>query len=239
MKPEVQANEHIERAAPSSIAVQATTDVYHLRFIAFYPTARTDLSVHIISSKPEYYRTLRVKLCREDLPDSPIHTSKLDFQHSAKIASSPNSPNAQSWPNPGFLVHFPPLPANGKKYFLQLESSLSQTLYKYRTTPIYFAANSSFKQVTLKFEAERKADQAEMSQTSMVALPFIMLLTLAFINREKLCSWFNSQIEQWSKMVKPVPRQSVQTIPIDPRADDIIVEQIMNINKRKPKPRKA
>ena len=73
----------------------------------------------------------------------------------------------------------------------------------------------------------------------MVALPFIMLLTLAFINREKLCSWFNSQIEQWSKMVKPVPRQSVQTIPIDPRADDIIVEQIMNINKRKPKPRKA
>lgn len=229
LKPDVEANAHIQRTTPSSLTVHATADVHGLRLIAFYPISRTDVSVHVTSVQPEHYRTLRVKLCREDLPDSPIHTSKLDSQHSSKIGNSYNS---------GFLIHFPPLQANGKKYFVQLESSLSQSLFKYRTIPMYFEANTSFKQVTLRFDADRKVDQSEMSQTSVVGLPFIMLVALAFFNREKLWSWLNSQVEQWSKPM-PAPRTPVQTIPIDPRADDIIVEQIMNSGKRKPKPRKS
>ncbi|XP_043284324.1 nodal modulator 3 isoform X2 [Venturia canescens] len=228
LKPEAQANAHIQRVAPSSIAIQPTADVQGLRLIAFYPISRTDLSIHVVSTQPEHYRNLRVKLCRDDQPESPIHTYKLE-SHTTKTGSNYNS---------GYLIHLPPLQANGKKYFVQLESTLSQSLYKYKTVPIYFEANTSFKQISLKFHAERKMDQNEMSQTSIIALPFIMLVALAFLYRDKLMSSLNSQIEQWSKTI-PAPRVPVPAIPIDPRADDIIVEQIMNINRRKTKPRKT
>ncbi|XP_012258084.2 nodal modulator 3 [Athalia rosae] len=227
LKPNTDANAHIQRATPSSVAVQATEDIHGIRLIAFHPISRTDLSVHIEAAHPEHYRTLKVKLCREDMPDSPILVSKLDSQHTSKIGSSYNS---------GFLIHFPPLQADNRKYFVQLESSLSQTSHKYKTVPIYFEANSSFKHIKLFFNAERKVDQGDVNQTSVVALPLIMLVALAFLNREKLWSYLTTLVEKWTKPV-PTSRSPVQTIPIDPGVD-IIVEQIMNINKRKVKPRK-
>ncbi|XP_072764167.1 BOS complex subunit NOMO3 isoform X2 [Anoplolepis gracilipes] len=231
LKPNVESNAHIHRTSPSSQLVQPTEeDIHGLRLIAFHPISRTDVSVHVTSTQPEHYRTIKVKLCREDAPDSPVHISKLDVQQSA----SKNSGNY----NAGFLVHFPPLQADGRKYFVQLESSLSQAVHKYRTIPVYFEANSSFKYVKLTFNAERKIDQSDMNQTSVIALPFIMLVGLAFVNREKMWTWLNALLERRSKPV-PSSRAPVQAIPIDPRADDIIVEQIMNINKRKAKPRKT
>ncbi|XP_015179273.1 PREDICTED: nodal modulator 1 [Polistes dominula] len=229
LKSNVEANSHIQRTSPSSLMIQTDEDIHGLRLIAFHPISRTDISAYVISIQPEHYRTLKVKLCREDMPDSPIHISKLDTQHLNKISSSYNA---------GFLVHFPSLQADNKKYFIQLESSLLPSLHKYKTNPVYFEANSSFRYVKLIFSAERKVDQGDMNQTSIVALPFILLITIAFFNREKLWSWLNTLVERWSKPT-PISRTSVQAIPIDPRADDIIVEQIMNINKRKTKPRKA
>lgn len=229
LKQGVEANLNIQRVLPSSIAVQATEDVYNLRLIALHPISRTDVSVYVVSSQPDHYRTLKVKLCREDMPDSPIHVAKMDSHQASKIGNGHNA---------GFLVHFPPLQSDNKKYFVQLDSSLSQSSHKYKTIPIYFEANSSFKHVKVRFDAERKHDQADINQSSVVALPFIMLLAFAFLNREKLWSWLNNATERWSKHV-PAPRTPVQAIPIDPRADDIIVEQIMNINKRKTKVRKA
>lgn len=229
LKPNVEVNSHIQRTSPSSMTIKTSKDLHGLRLVAFRPITRIDVSVHVVSAQPEHYRTLKVKLCREDSPDSPVHSAKLDLQHSGKPGQSYNS---------GFLVHLPPLPADGRKYFVQLESTLSQTLHKYRTIPVYFEANSSFKYVKLPFTAERKIDQGDMNQTSVVALPFIMLVACAFLNRDKLWAWLNALVERWSKPV-PNSRMPVPAIPIDPRADDIIVEQIMNINKRKTKPRKA
>lgn len=226
----MESNAHIHRTSPSSQLVQPVEDIRGLRLIAFHPISRTDVSVHVTSAQPEHYRTIKVKLCREDAPDSPVHVSKLDVQQST-------SKNVGNY-NAGFLVHFPPLQADGRKYFVQLESSLSQAVHKYRTIPVYFEANSSFKYVKLAFNAERKVDQGEMNQTSVIALPFIILIALAFLNREKLLIWLNALLERRSKPV-PNSRAPVQVIPIDPRADDIIVEQIMNINKRKTKPRKT
>ncbi|XP_012278866.1 nodal modulator 3 isoform X2 [Orussus abietinus] len=229
LKPNVEANALIQRATPSSIAVQTKEDIQGLRLVVFHPISRTDFSVHVVSPQPEHYRTLKVKLCREDMPDTPIHISKLDGPQTAKVGASYNA---------GFLVHFPPLQADGKKYFVQLESSLSPALHKYRTTPIYFETNTSFKYVKLTFNAERKMDQSDMNQTSVIALPFIILVAFAFLNRDKVWYWLNASVEKWSKPA-PISRAPVQAVPIDPKADDIIVEQIMNINKRKVKPRKA
>lgn len=230
LKPDAESNAHIQRTSPSSQLVQPIEDIHGLRLIAFHPISRTDVSVHVTSAQPEHYRTVKVKLCREDAPDSPVHISKLDTQQF--VGKNTGHYNA------GFLVHFPPLQADGRKYFVQLESSLSQAVHKYRTVPVYFEANSSFKYVKLMFNAERKVDQSDMNQTSVIALPFIILVALAFVNREKLWTFLNTLLERRSKPV-PSSRTPVQAIPIDPRADDIIVEQIMNINKRKTKPRKA
>lgn len=229
LKPNAEANAHIQRTSPDSIAIRTSKDIRGLRLTAFHPIARTDISLHVVSVQPEHYRTLKVKLCREDMPESPIHSTKLEAHQLSKIGNSYNA---------GFVLHLPPLQTDGKTYFIQLESSLSQTLYKYKTLPYYFEANSSFKYATLMFNAERKVDQSDMNQTSVVALPFIMLVAFAFLNREKLWSWLNATVERWSKPT-PSSRAPVQAVPIDPRADDIIVEQIMNINKRKTKPRKA
>ncbi|XP_076659789.1 uncharacterized protein LOC143363051 [Halictus rubicundus] len=229
LKPNAEANAHIQRTSPESIPVQISQDIHGLRLITFHPISRTDVSVHVVSVQPEHYRTLKVKLCREDMPDSPIHTSKLETQQLTKIGNSYNV---------GFLVHLPPLQTDGRKYFVQLESSLSETMHKYRTLPFYFEANSSFKHVKLTFNAERKIDQNELSQTSVIVLPFIMLIAFAFLNREKIWTWLSSSIERRSKP-SVSSRAPIQAVPIDPRADDIIVEQIMNINKKKTKPRKT
>ncbi|CAK9802616.1 Nodal modulator 3 [Anthophora quadrimaculata] len=231
LKPNTEVNSHIQRTSPVSTTVQTSTDIRGLRLIAFHPISRTDVSVHVVSAQLEHYRTLRVKLCREDMPDSPLHTAKLEVSQLNKVISG-------SAYNAGFIVHLPPLQADGRKYFVQLESSLSQALHKYKNAPFYFEANSSFKYVKLAFNAERKVDQSDMNQTSVVALPFIMLVTVAFFNRERLWLWLNALVERWSKPI-PNTRTPMQAVPIDPRADDIIVEQIMNINKRKIKPRKT
>lgn len=229
LKPNTEVNAQIQRTSPDSIQVQTAKDIHGLRLVAFHPIPRTDISVHVISAQPEHYRTLKVKLCREDMADSPLHTVKLEAQQSHIIGSNYN---------PGFLVHLPPVQADGKRYFVQLESSLSQSMHKYRTLPVYFEAKSNFMYVKLNFNAERKVDQSDMNQTSVVALPFIMLVAFAFLNREKMWTWLNALIERRSKPV-PSSRTPIQTVPIDPRADDIIVEQIMNINKRKTKLRKT
>ncbi|XP_043257934.1 uncharacterized protein LOC122400490 [Colletes gigas] len=229
LKPNAEVNAHIERTSPDFVPVQTGKDIHDLRLVAFHPISRTDISVYVVSGQPEHYRTLKIKLCREDTPDSPIHTAKLEAQQPSKIGSNYNA---------GFLLHFPPLQADGKKYFVQLESTLSRAMHKYRTVPVYFEANSSFKYVKLMFNAERKVDQSDMNQTSVVALPFIMLVAFAFLNREKMWTWLNTLIERRSKPAAS-SRAPIQAVPIDPRADDIIVEHIMNINKRKTKPRKT
>lgn len=229
LKPNVEANAHIQRTSPVSVSVQTSTDIRGLRLVAFHPISRTDVAVHVVSVQSEHYRTLKVKLCREDTPDTPIYTSKLESQQLSKVGNAYNA---------GFLVHLPPLQADGKKYFVQLESTLSHALHKYRSVPVYFSANSSFKHVKLTFDAERKVDQSDLNQTSVVALPFIILVAIAFVNRESLMLWLNTLIERRSKP-GPSTRTPMQAVPIDPRADDIIVEQIMNINKRKVKPRKT
>lgn len=148
--------------------------------------------------------------------------------------------------NAGFILHFPPLQADGKKYFIQLETSLSQSTHEYKITPIYFEANSSFKYIELHFEADRKHDHGDAGQITFVPLPFIILVTVAFFKRESLSSWLNTTMERWSR--RSSGSRNSQTAAqnliaaTDPRVDDIIVEQIKNINSKsvkKPKPRKA
>ncbi|XP_058808695.1 BOS complex subunit NOMO1 [Phymastichus coffea] len=227
-------NSRTLRAIPSSVAIQVTQDVFDIKLMALQPVSRTDVSVKVISSQPENYRTLKVKLCREDSPDSPIHIAKIDSQINTKMN------------NAGFILHFPSLQADGKKYFIQFETSLSRSTHEYKITPIYFEANSSFKYIELRFEADRKHEHGDAGQITFVPLPFILLVIFAFFKRESLSSWLNTTMERWSRRSSgsrnsQAAAQNLMAV-TDPRVDDIIVEQIKNINSKnvkKLKPRKA
>ncbi|KAF7996738.1 hypothetical protein HCN44_002384 [Aphidius gifuensis] len=233
LKNDVQSNLHIQRSSPLFVDVFINNnDTHGIEFVVFHPISRSDVSINIKTNKPEYYRTLKIKLCREDQPDTPIYTSSID---QSSLSSSKFSNNY----NPGFLIHLPSLKLNNKKYFIQLESTLSKAIFKYNTIPIYFNANESFKGIDVLFNVERNIDNNDMNQSSIMALPLILIVAIAFLKRDNLVNWFNLIIVQFNKSVPVNKPQVVQVAPIDPRADDIIVEQIMNINKRKVKPRKV
>ncbi|KAJ9597688.1 hypothetical protein L9F63_011454 [Diploptera punctata] len=139
MKEGAEINQHIQRATPVGIPVKATDgDIQGLRLIVFHPLNQMDLTVYVQATNAEYLRTLRAKLCREDAPDSPVHVMKLD---------SSNGKSSRGL-NSAMLV-FPSIPADGRGYFLQLESSLSHQTHSYTTHAVHFKANSSFKLVRL------------------------------------------------------------------------------------------
>lgn len=48
------------RAIPSSVAIQVTQDIFDIKLMALQPVSRTDVSVRVIASQPENYRTLKV-----------------------------------------------------------------------------------------------------------------------------------------------------------------------------------
>ena len=161
---------------------------------------------------------------------------KLDSQYTAKMN------------NAGVIIHFPPLPADGRKYFLQLETSLSKSSHKYKITPVYFEANTSFKYAELRFDADRKHDQGDTNQINFVPLPLIILVTAAFFNREALSSWLNTTVERWSRRSPASNNRNSQSTGSgminanDPRVEDLIAEQLKNINSKtskKVKPRKT
>lgn len=145
------------------------------------------------------------------------------------------------------IVHFPSLQLDGKKYFVQLETSLSKSSHDYKIVPVYFEANSSFRYVELHFNAEPKHDLGETHQITFVPLPIIALLTLAFFNREALSSWLNTAIEKWSRRSSTTGNRNSQAsaqnyVAISDIDIDEIAEQIKNINSKaskKPKPRKT
>lgn len=145
------------------------------------------------------------------------------------------------------LVHFPPVSLDGKKYFVQLETSLSKSSHEYKIVPVYFEANSSFKYVEIQFNPEPKQDLGETHQITFVPLPIIALLTLAFFNRVALSRWFNTTIEKLSKRSSPSNHRnsqaSSQNLSAVSDVDiDEIAEQIKNINSKgskKVKPRKT
>lgn len=71
-----------------------------------------DLSVHVESTVPDHLKTLRLKLCKEDAPDSPVHVVKLDALAGNTSVYLKMIDKSQSY---------------AKSVFLQVESSIGAT----------------------------------------------------------------------------------------------------------------
>ncbi|XP_026483060.1 LOW QUALITY PROTEIN: nodal modulator 1-like, partial [Ctenocephalides felis] len=223
-------NKHIDRWTPREIEVQVLDkDIEGLKIIVFHPITQMDVTAHITASNIDHYKSLRVKLFRENSMDSPLHSVKLE------------NPNFQKGGrNPGLRVMFPRIPLDGKNYFVQLESTLSPNQYKYHTPAVQFLASSSFKHINLDFNATTKASEQDLNQTSMLALPMIILVSLVFFNQQKVSDFLQIVGDKLSSVqLKPSNSQFAvqQNVVVDHREIEQIVQNI-NAVKKKPKPKK-
>lgn len=217
-------NLHIQRSTPDEIIVQVKNeDVHGLHMIVFRPVSRTDITAYITADTPEYLRTLRAKLYREDVPVYTVSLSDLKATPTFALKS--------------VAIALPPVPADGRGYYIQLESSLSTNTHSYSTYPVHFKANSSFHLVRLNFSPVPRTHEHELSHTSYLALPLFLIAVILYINRATVYSLITQLMDaKFNPNSSYSGRQSL----IDDGSNDtgLIVEQI-GTGKRKSKPRKT
>ncbi|XP_021915728.1 nodal modulator 1 isoform X3 [Zootermopsis nevadensis] len=226
-------NRNILRSTPDGIPVKAADgDVTGLRLIVFHPLHQMDLTVQVQATNAEHLRTLRTKLCREDAPDSPVHTIKLN-------SPSKKSPSTIDT-NIAVLV-FPSLPADGQGYFIQLESTLPQSTHSYKTHAVHFKANVSFRLVKLLFKPELKILEQELGHSSYLALPLMIIGLVVYLNQQKVLPFLNWIAQSLSNSLTTGVNSSRVTNPTSDHsaADAVMVEPVINVTKRKLKPRKT
>lgn len=160
-------NKNIERTLPPSTTVKVgDSDVSGIRFSVIKAINQADVVVTVDVSEPEYLRTIKLNLYREDQPGIVMQSLKLD-----------NSP----------LVILPVLPMDGRRYFLQLESNLGRHNYDYLTPELSFTANTSVQHLNLRFQPRRKTMEAtETIQVSLRSVLFVLLIALAVYFRQAL-----------------------------------------------------
>ena len=149
-------NKSIQRTLPESRLIQMeASDMSGLRFAVIKSINQADVAVSVSVREPEHLKTIKLNLYREDQPDAILHSIKMD--------SSP-------------LVILPVLPMDGRRYFLQLESTLSRQGYDYHKAEVSFAADTAIQHVSLQFQPRRKA--LEASETTQVSIRGVVLLIL-------------------------------------------------------------
>ncbi|XP_072165899.1 BOS complex subunit NOMO3-like [Diadema setosum] len=158
-------NSHIERAAPTSQVIRVGQDVIKdVRIIVFRHLNQFEIGGNIVTPH-EYLATLKVSLYSEEDLDAPLHTLPLDGST---------------------FFQFSPVPKDGKRYIIKLESSLPRSSYDYTLPEASFTSSGYHKHVTLPFNPEKIAVEQEVMQGSYIALPLIVALVAVGVNHAKI-----------------------------------------------------
>lgn len=192
VKPGAEANKHIYRATPDSLLLQAIeNDVKNLRLIAFRPISKTEIVavVRPVKETVEQLRSVRLRLCREETPDQPIHVVRLD-----SIVGAQGSRVHEYYPA-GVVVHFPLIPADGTAYVLQLESSLSSSAYDFSNQAIHFRANDSYHYIPFSFEPIPRFIDQDMNQGSLLLLPIVILGLVSYYGTDNVLAWLRRLLQ--------------------------------------------
>ncbi|CAH1796880.1 unnamed protein product [Owenia fusiformis] len=209
-------NQHIERVAPKEVIVKPTNaDMTGVNMIAFRRLNQMDVSGNVITDV-QYLSSLKVRLYREENPDSPIHT-----------ASLVNTP----------FFYLPSLARDGQRYSLRLTSTLGRSTHDFTLPETQFTADTTYKHFTFKFNPKPRPIEQELAQSSVLVLPLTLLVLALAYNYQKLLPMLSQGVIQLRSAVN---KQIAQNIP-QPQSDndDIagIAEEIMG--KKKNKARKA
>uniref|UniRef100_A0A182MWU7 SD-repeat containing protein B domain-containing protein n=1 Tax=Anopheles culicifacies TaxID=139723 RepID=A0A182MWU7_9DIPT len=163
----------IDRSIPRERVVSIEkADTRDVNLIAISPLAFVDVTVRVVASQNDYYKTLKIALYKKG-SDSPVHTQRIE---------SPLNPKSKI--NPGIMVFFPRIPFDGKSYHIELTSSLSEKNYRYSLSSVSFVANTSSFYAELPFAPELRTAEGDLNQSSLSAIVLIALIGFVFFKQE-------------------------------------------------------
>ncbi|KAJ2940764.1 hypothetical protein O0L34_g14875 [Tuta absoluta] len=159
----------------------------------------TDVSVRVRATNVDHYKALRLTLALDNNLHTPLYSTKLD-------ASGYSQYN-----NPGVMYVLPRLPADNKTYVLQLESSLSKSTHSYEEEVHYFNSDGKFKAFDIEFSPKVKSSEQELRQTSLLVIPLLGVLVLAYCRRDLLLAHASQMANNALRPTKNNSREPRQT----------------------------
>ncbi|XP_035910443.1 nodal modulator 1 [Anopheles stephensi] len=163
----------VDRSIPRERVVSIEkADTRDVNLIAISPLAFVDVTVRVVASHNDHYKTLKIALYKKG-SDSPVHTQRIE---------SPLNPKSKI--NPGIMVFFPRIPFDGKSYHIELTSSLSEKSYRYSLSAVSFVANTSSFYAELPFEPELRTAEGDLNQSSLSAIVLIAIIGFVFFKQE-------------------------------------------------------
>lgn len=221
---------NVDRSIPREKIINVEKgDVRNVNMIAIAPLSFVDVTVRVLASENDYYKTLKIFLYKKG-SDSPVHSQRIE---------SPLNPKSKI--NPGIMVFFPRIPFDGKTYYLELTSTLSDKSYKYTLPTVQFTANSSSFFSELHFRPELRTAENDLNQNSLSAIVLIFIVGFIFFKQdlalELLGMAWNKLGSGLGELVnKSKPReQKYEPAAIDEREIEALASSINAIKKKKVK----
>ncbi|BES94845.1 nodal modulator [Nesidiocoris tenuis] len=215
-------NHHILKSGQDSIPIKVGKgDVSGLKMYALRPSSRVDVLVYVVADRAEDLKTLRLRLIREDEPDTAVSIIKL----------SEYKPSSSGYALTSVMIALPPIQADGRSYVLQLESSLPLGTHEYINRPVHFKASGSHKVFRMTFSPNLKSRDPELSQSSYIVLPLLILLGITFYNKDAVVQLTLSALER--------SRQQTATVKASANDDLLVTDPFADYPKKKSKFRKT
>ncbi|EDW32208.1 GL10556 [Drosophila persimilis] len=225
-------NERVERSLPNEHEVSVGhQDVRDINLVAMSPLKIVDITARVTATLNDHYKTLRIVMYRRGNSDSPVFSQRV---------GTPVNPKARL--NPGMTIFLPRIPLDGKSYFVELQSTLSDKTYTYKLPSTSFVADRGSVFIQLDFKPEVRAAETDLNQNSISALVLIALVAIAFFKQDLATNFLAfvwgklndlaSDLSQRHKIKTQVrknePRESQREI-------EQLAEQINAIKKKKTK----
>lgn len=174
-------NANVERSIPEFRQVElGVRDIRNVNLIALSPITFVDVVARVTASINEDYKSLRIQIYRKGSADSPIYSQRVE-----------NPFNIKNRFNPGIMVFFPRIPLDGKTYFVELKSTISDKLYFYTLPIAQFVANTSSVFVELDFKTVPRGVEGDLNQNSISALILVALVAIAFFKQDLAMDFLN------------------------------------------------
>ncbi|EDO29030.1 predicted protein, partial [Nematostella vectensis] len=155
------------------------SDVTNVNMIVFRRRNQFEIT-GTVASERDHLHTLKVMLYRENNLDTPVLTTSVGIA--------------------GYF-QFQPVPNDGEVYVVRLDSSLSTKTFVYTLPEATVTSTGIRSHVKLIFAPKSRTFEQEPSQGSLLALPFLAILALLFINHSKIFP----VMQQAAQMLQGVP----------------------------------
>uniref|UniRef100_A0A182JBY5 SD-repeat containing protein B domain-containing protein n=1 Tax=Anopheles atroparvus TaxID=41427 RepID=A0A182JBY5_ANOAO len=163
----------VDRSIPRErVVTVGKVDTRDVNLIAISPLAFVDVTVRVVASELDHYKTLKIALYKKG-SDSPVHSQRIE---------SPLNPKSKV--NSGMMVFFPRIPFDGKNYHIELTSTLSEKNYRYSLSAVPFVANTSSFYAELQFAPELRTTEGDLNQSSLSAIVLIAIIGFVFFKQE-------------------------------------------------------